>query len=1288
MVQEASAISHPSTEEAGKRATRLAVDLLLAILLLCILPFPANAQTGQGAISGRVTDPAGAVIPKARVQVLNNETGVILSTVTNGAGLYDVQSLNPGQYTVTVTSPGFQSQKTTTITISAAQTTTTDVTLEPGRSNQTVTVTAQTSLLSTNSSEVSTTIDHQIVQNLPYPETGALEAVLLAPGVTTTYPATTGGISPEEPQTTTAAITPGSSITIGGTPPGTASLELDGSEIRMASYPRAGVNMSGPLVSEMTVLSTGVSPRYGDTSGGVVVETSRAGTDDYHGIVSWRHNDPFFDAWPLGSTAPSDQHQNFFAGDVGGPVRIPRLYSGRGNNKTFFFVGFEPSRERTAGGYRGAFPTNADAGGQLHNTLNLLNPTILQSQGYAAALAAPRIGGIYTNSTVNAQGFPNGPLGSAPAHQETGPSGLDDVSAQLANNPFAQYVMSLLPTPSHPGPYVTFDNPQGSYDASGNNASYLRGVTDQDNRYSIRIDQQFNNNNRIFVRYTVEPITGPRFYALAIGNPANQVQTDTNNAKNIATGYTLVLSSSLANTFHYALMRSIQNRTPPQSALTTDFAAKYGLTPATLGKGFPDLGGFGFAVNGGTDSYFEDVDQNFDLGDVLTWAKGKHYFQFGGDYNWIQSNQYDTSYEYGGTYSFNALMTNTTGTSAGAGGSALATLDLGDIYSYQAAPVEVPGYYRWRYYDLFVQDDWRVLPNLTLNIGLRWEAETPRREKFNNQAIMVASTMANPTTAAFCFSGSCGLGRGLWPTNWRGFEPRIGFSYASTPKSTVRAAYGIFRAPLTGYENTPDPDFNVASITVGNQTGGTTPGSIVNYITNPVPHLTSAYTALNGSRGPFYSSNGFNPDYVDQTDAVPYVQNWDLSLQYELNPLTILQGTYEGSKGTHLIGAFTSPKNVPTLAILEANVAAGVNLSGTAVVPAGSIGVKGENVLQALNPFPGFANVSIPEIYPRRGTSSYNSVSVNIVRRYGNGLSMMAYYTWSKSMDNVPDVTAGNAGNVLTTSPQDPYNAFGDAEWSVSAFDTPSILKGGYVYELPFGAGRQFHTGSGILNEIIGNFSTSGIFTWQSGFPSAAIMGTSAPAYFTSFTPKGKDPTPIGIAPGVTAPVCNPSGSSTYCAGSALPTGYVLRPDRVPGVPLINPNWKKNAFGLGSGALTPYLSAAAFAPPGALGAPQLGDLPRTLASARGPRTLYFDMGATKGISFKERYRLSLTANAFDVFNHPMYIGSTTTGLESSQTNETSGATAPSIVYNQNATGFSHIQGGRSRVLLVGADFTF
>jgi hypothetical protein len=562
---------------------RVTISVFIAIWI-SIAGLPA--QTGQGALNGRVTDGNGAVIQKARVEIVNDATLVGLSTVTNSDGLYTVQSLNPGTYTVKVTNAGFESQQVSMVNVAAAQTTVIDVTLRPGQASETVVVTAEDSLLSAGTSDVTTTVDHSIVQNLPYPERSALGAVLLVPGVTGD-PSVPGGIFSENPVMTTGPVVPGASISVGGAPPGTSSIMVDGSDITQASYARTDMNLSGQVVEETTVITSGISARYGRLGGGVIVQTSKAGADRYHGSISWRHTDPFANAWPLGTTAPSDLHENFFGAYADGPVKLPWIDHGK--NKTFFFFGFEPARMSNKQGYRGQFNTSADLTGYLHNSITLLNQTILKNSGYAAAIAAPRVGGIYPNSTVNAQGFPNGKIGSAnPNPQETGPNSdgcsatdgglvggycIDDVSPVLKNNAFARYVISQLPTPSNPGPYIRFDNPQGTYDASGYNASYLRGVVNHDNRYSFRIDRQFANGDQVFGRYSVVPLSGPRYFALAISNPVNQVPTDTIGAHNLALGYTHVVKNSLVNNFHYSFMRVVQNRTPPLSALSQDFAA-------------------------------------------------------------------------------------------------------------------------------------------------------------------------------------------------------------------------------------------------------------------------------------------------------------------------------------------------------------------------------------------------------------------------------------------------------------------------------------------------------------------------------------------------------------------------------------------------------------------------------------------------------------------------------------------------------------------------------------------
>ncbi|HZY62990.1 MAG TPA: TonB-dependent receptor [Edaphobacter sp.] len=1249
------------------------------------------AQTGQGAISGSVQDSQGASVAGAEVSVISDATGVKQSITTNKAGLFHVESLNPGLYTVIVEKKGFERATTSAVNVSGVGRTSLDIKLAIGTVSASVTVTADEDLLSKTNTDVTTTVDHHIVENLPYPERSSLEASLLVPGVEGD-PLQPGGIATENPGAYTSYVTPGAGIVIGGAPPGTSSIVVDGSDVTQPSLARTGVNLSGREVQETTVITTGLSAKYGRTGGGVIVQSSMAGTDQYHGAITYSHTDPYFNAFPNGGTIPSALHENYYGFYVGGPVWIPRIYPRK--NKTFFYVGVEPARMQNTFGFRGKFPTPEELAGHLHDSQTLLNQSILKSSGYAAALAAPRIGSINYQSTVDANGFPNGPYSAS----EIRPIANDDVSAQLAQNKFAQFVLSQFPTPTNPGPYIKFDNAQATPQNDGTNATYKRGVLNTDNRYSIRIDQQFNNNNQMFVRYTVIPVSAARFFAVAASNPLTIVPTDSAGTHDIALGYTHVFSSSIVNSFHYSFMRVNQQRLAPPSTRSKDYAGAYGLTPASFGYGFPSLGnlnanGVGYTMQMGLSNAAIQVDQNFIAGDDITWTHGHHLFQFGGEVRWLQSNQYDLGGATGGRYSFSAAQTNNGST----GGAPLATFILGTISAFSNTPVEVPGYYRWRYYAGYFQDDWRILPNLTINAGLRYELETPRMEKFNNQAYVRTDISGNlnglATSTAFCFSGACGNPKTLWPINYKGFEPRIGFSYAPTPKTTVRAAYTLQRLPLTGYENLPDPNFNVSSQSVGNQTGGVIPNSTVNYITNPVGPLTSAYTALNGNRGPILYSTGLAPVYVDQSNSVPYTQSWNLTLQYQPAARTVVQATYNGAKGTHLIGAFggggfASALNVPSLGTIINAIQTHQNLGASSPNPWG-ITQNGapisETNLQLLNPYQNFFNQSLYEMYPRGGSMEYNGLYLSINQRFGRGLSVLANYTWSKTLDNGPDTNTGaNGGGFGYVLPQDPSNPNG--EWSVASFDQASRLKIGYNYQLPIGSqdGLNFH--NHLLNNLLGNISTAGIATYADGLPNSVTLHSVG--YFVSVTPVGMNG-------------CKSSGSgankTNFCTANALPTGYTLRPNIVPGVPLLNKNWKKNALNSG---FTPYLNPAAFGctvnsagiatscpAPGAPGSPALGNAPRTLSGARSPREALFDMRFTKGFKIGERYTLNINSTFMNVFNHPVYYGVNNQLLSSNTVSNVTGAITP--VASGNFGQFNQGQtAGMSRVILVGGEFTF
>ena len=1286
------------------RMPALVVFVLAAVLVLA--PLAVRAQTGQGAISGRVADAHDAVVPGAEVTISSVDTGVQNRTVTNNSGVYNVLALNPGTYKVEATAKGFKKSLVDNVIVGAAQVVATNIVLTVGGENTTVTVTSQDSLLTKDVSDVSTTVDHALVENLPYPERSSLGAVLLVPGVTGD-PLQPGGVSTENPNAFTSYVTPGASITVGGAPPGTTSFLIDGSDATQASYARAGVNLSGRDVQETTVIVGGMSAKYGRTGAGVIIQTSRAGTSQYHGGVTWRHTDPFFNAYPLGGTLKSNQHENFYGFYVGGPVRIPKIYDGR--NKTFFFVGVEPARMQNTLGVRGTFHTPAELAGHFHDSLALLNQSVLRKSGYAAALAQPRVGTISYQSTTNAAGFPNGPrfANNTQYQQVTGPladcgatfaaanpsatSCPDDLGPQLAQNPFAQFIISNLPSPTNPGPYIKFDSPDGAAATDLTNGSYARGVINVDNRYSFRIDHQFNNSNGIFVRYTRIPVSAVRFFALAPDNPLNPTPTDSADTHNIALGYTHIFTNNLVNSFHYSWLRVNQQRLAPPSALTTDFAAKYGLTPASFGRGLPTLGNFNsnganYTIQPGIATASIQVDQNFIVGDDVTWTHDSHVVQFGFDIRRIQSSQYDLSGSTGGRYGFSSG--DTAGTTGG--GAGLATFILGTVSGFSNTPLSVPGYYRWHYYAGYLQDDWRATPNLTINVGLRYEVETPRMEAKNNQAFVgnIASTLNGmATSTAFCFSNACGNPKTLWPTNYWGLEPRIGISYAASSRTTIRASYGMSRVPLSGYENVPDPNFNVAGTTVNVTTGGTNPANITNYISNPVASgLTSAFTVLKG-RGPFAFSTGLAPVFVNQSSAVPYIQTWALTVQYQPFSKTLVQATYQGLKGTHLVGSFasgansalnTAPIGVYINAVqtqqnlgLQSNNTYGIRNNSND--PASSI--IQESALQKLAPYQNFFNQALPEIYPRNGTLEYNGMYVSVNQRYNSNLSFLANYTWTKSLDNIPDTNGGISGGFGTSAPQNPFDI--RSEYALSTFDQPSKLRAGYTYNLPFGIDQAFKTRNGLIDRIIGNISTSGIMSSASGYPNFVTLGTTG--YFTAVLPGGVNG-------------CTVSGANKFCSTGALPSGYTLRPDIVPGVPLINPNWKKNPFdSRAPGGVQPYLNPAAFTVPGSPNNPRLGNAPRTLSGARSPREFTFDMRFVKGFTIKNNYQLNINATFSNVFNHPVYYGANHNLYSSITTNNAASTPTGVITNNANASFGTLNQGnsqGMSRVIRFGAEFNF
>src|SRR5579859_55240 len=1209
----------------------------------------AYAQTSTGSLTGLVEDQQHSVVADANVVVTNIQTNSVLRVQTSSGGVYSASSLQPGEYRITVEKMGFEKAIVDSVQIETASTRTVNIQLRVGATSTAVEVRDQAELLSLNSPTLSSVADKKLALDIPYPERSALELATLTPGVQGD-PQYSGGIQSENPGIFTQPNTPGASLAISGGRPGSASQLVDGFDVTLSGYPRAGVTFSADSIHEVTVQENGLPAQYGRTGGGIINQSTASGTSQYHGSAGWRHKEPFLEANTFGSASPPEQHQNLFGGTFGGPIPLPSL-----KQNTFFFTSVEPLRATDQNLIRRRVATPDELQGNFHNSLDLLDQTTLRTQGYAAALAAPRVGGIYYQFNLNAQGFPIGKQLTPSTKYMHVPN--DSLAAEVMANPIAQFLNGLQPTLSNPGRFMRFLHPDGSYDSDGNNALTDRAVTNTDNRYNIRVDHDFRDSDHVFVRYTRVPVSGLRYDFFGPTSPANQIATDAITSQNAAINYTHTFGGSRVNELRLSYLRSDRFRGPTTASLNQDYGAMLGLTPAVLGKGFPtfafgnglsSIGSGGNQADGG-----RSLDVNFGVGDDFSMLLGKHTIKFGGEWRALQLNRLDDSDLYGGQYSFNRNLTN----NGSIGGSSLASFDLGLISTYAIRSAQ-PFYYRWKYLGLYVQDDWKVLSKLTLNFGMRYNLETPRKEKNDLQGTVfpgVPGTLNGlATSGAFLFSGHNGLAETLWPTNYHGFEPRVGFSYAPVSFMTVRGAYSLIHTPLSGIGNSVVPDLASTPQSIGGAQGGTDPAQWVNYITNPVSTSGRVPTTLTSGPLLSFSSTGALP-FVSQSDAVPYVQLWSFSLQFQVGPRTVIETSYSGQHGIHL---FSEPVdvNVPPLNTLLADIASHQNFTARNIP---NPYYPGTNMIliESLRPYQQFYNNPIMSAYDRTASSHYNAFYARVQHRAAAGLTLLGSFTWSKSLDNA---SSGSLDSTVTdvygfAHPQLPYTLNG--ERSLSTFDTPVHVTGAYTWDLPIGKDRVLNLGNGLFNQLFGGWKTSGIFSAQSGYPLWVVLGT--PGYFVS------------TAAGST----NIGGN-----GTAIQDAF-LRPNIVPGQPLINPNWRSDPFGINGGG---YLNPAAFAVPGSVNNPALGDAPRTMGNARNPRTIYYDLSLRKSFSLGERVRLQLRGDAINVLNHAnFFLGSGST----SQHTLTSSLNAATGQYNLN-TNFGDLQVTGGRTIGLGIEITF
>ncbi|HEY0308877.1 MAG TPA: carboxypeptidase regulatory-like domain-containing protein [Acidobacteriaceae bacterium] len=1204
------------------------------ISLFCVVLSSALclAQTSTGSITGQIHDSMHLPVTNVTVIIANPAMNFLVKVKTNSSGVYSSSSLQPGVYTITAERDGFERVQIDNVSVDPGGTVTNDFNLRVGKSDIVVNVNANDEGLSTTSATIATTVTRELAIDIPLAERSALSLVTLSGGVQGD-PQYSGGVQSENPGIYTQPNTPGASLSISGGRPGSVSHLMDGFDITQSGYPRAGITFSSTSISGITIMQNGLPAQYGRSGGGIINQASASGTNTYHGILIYRHLDPYFENTPYGSISAPAHHQTLITVAAGGPV--PIRYWGL-NRKSFFYASFEPLRNTDQQFVRRRLFTPDELAGRLHNSFDLLDTDVLKNSGYAAAIAAPRKNTEWYQFNRNTQGFPIGKQFTSTSLYQQIPN--DDVSAQVAANPVAQYIFSRMPTPDNPGPYAHFNHADASYDADGLNGYGARGSRNTDNRYLIRWDQEFTGRDHVFARYASVPVTGNRFDYLGPNSEMGAIFQDKVSSQNIAISYTHIFTGNTVNEARVSYLRANRYRGGSPTALTKDWGAALGLAPAVSGVGFPQInfsGTIGQIGSGGaiTDAG-RSLDVNFGVGDDVSIQKGAHTIRFGFDYRALQLNRTDNSDLGGGQYNFSAGYT---GKGSAAAGSSIATFDLGIIPSL-AVRQSQPYYYRWKYGAAYIQDDWRALAKLTVNYGIRYNVETPRMEKFNIQGIFLPNAAGTyngtgtyssvPATGGFAYSTTNGTGKTLWPVNYKSFEPRVGLSYQLNRKMTIRSAYSLIHTPLTGISNSVVPDLSASAVSIGSSgAGGVDPNSWVNYITNPVatPITLPGVAHINQSLVETYNASSYLP-YIEQNDTVPYVQLWSLSFQMQVTSATVMEIDYSGQKGTHL---YSTPRafNSASLNKLIADVKANTNFSGTSTNAYG-YKVTGQ---QAERPYQQFYNNPIMTAFERNASSSYNGVYMNVRHRARAGLMVLGSFTWAKSMD---DASAGNLDTISTdvfgfAHPQTPYGLQG--EHSLSTFDIPVKTAVAYVWNLPFGRGSLIgNSVSRTLNMLVGGWTTSGTFSVQSGYPLWVVAGnaSSNPGFFIS------NPTTLGSAT----------------------TDLYLRPNINPGIPLIRRNWKNDPYGINTGG-GGYLNPDAFSMPGSLGDPQLGNAPRTLGGARNPRTIYLDMSLRKQLTLGSRFKLTLMTDVTNVMNHSnFFLGSaaSTSGVFTSTVTTTAG----------------------------------
>jgi len=1195
--------------------------LVVAAAVVLLSAVVSQAQVDTGSITGVVTDPSGAVVSGAAVKLTNEGTSAELTTTAGSDGSYKFSPVRIGNYTIAGSFQGFQTTTQRHVTVNVSSNVVVNLALKPGQVTETVEVTSTTPQLQTQDASVGQVMDSRNVNNLPLNGRNFTFLAQLSAGVNT-------------PQADTRGNAASGAFAANGNRPAQNNYMLDGIDnnsdtVDFLNGTNYVVLPPVDAIQEFKVQTTNFSAEFGRSGAAVLNATIKSGTNGIHGTVweFFRHDkldaaDYFERSFINGQnvTQKGELRQNQYGFSIGGPVVIPHLFDGR--NKVFFFGDYEGFKRRQGVPHHGAVPTAQERASGYTNFQELLQGT---TQTDALGRTLPRGTILDPATTRNAgSGVVRDPFTTACAGAGAGftytLAACPDLNILPADrlDPNAITLLDLYPAPN----------------LSGTSSNYIVSPNLKEDRQSFdtRLDVNFSSKDQTFFRFSL--VDDPQLIPAIFGGVADgggfQEGNQTALGQQSALAWTHVFNPNTINVARAGLNYLHTTRVSPEANNLTDLPGQFGI------QGIPqehENGGLpAFGITGlqtlGSNAFLpsDEVSSTMQFTDDFTKIYGKHTFKMGFEYQHVKFSTLQPPWSRG-QFNFDGVFTNPPGASPSSNNTGIAQFLLTPTASTVGGPDYLggPGCQNAgncvyvsnisltdngkNYYGGYGQDDWKVTPKLTINLGLRWDFFGLVYEHHSNQANFVPS---GPPTGSPMYiipqgpnannlSNGCPncfvdllakdniqlaitnkYGKGLGNSQSTNFAPRFGFAYQASPKLVARGGFGIF---YNGFENrgfSPNlgenypfqfnfqfatPNDNTPIVykdSAGNPCAATGAGPIGNatletgFACTPLDPLLVLANGL--------ALRGIQFDY-----KTPYTMGGNFTVQYQFTPTMSLQTGYVTSLGRHL-EVFPNSNNV------------------TQILPKGA---------PQTIPFPDFGKGG--SYATTDGSSFYHGWQTTVEKRFGQGLNFLGTYTWSKVMSDSQDLLNGFTGNGYRAPSVPGFGIHGD--YSPANFDVRHVFHFSGGYELPFGKGRRYMSQGGVANAVAGGWSVIWSTTVQGGQP----MKLDCPDATTS----GTNCTAILV-----------SGQS--------PTGW--RGVSAEGNPIwLNPAAFTQPCELGPSGPTPGTPAGCVPLSGndVLGGPRRTTVP-------GPGVRRFDFSLFKDFLLSERFRLQFRSEFFNILNHPTF----------------------------------------------------